>query len=91
MHLQRTSVLFADGYDRGVCLGARGRALLTSAGAEVQQPLATVVIGGLVTSTSLTLLVLPSLYVWEQRVREAWTRRAPRVVLDSAEAQKETI
>ncbi len=33
-------------------------------GAEVQRPLATVVIGGLVTSTILTLLVLPALYTW---------------------------
>jgi len=33
-------------------------------GAEVQRPLATVVIGGLVTSTLLTLLVLPALYAW---------------------------
>ena len=33
-------------------------------GAEVQRPLATVVIGGLVTSTLLTLLVLPTLYTW---------------------------
>jgi cobalt-zinc-cadmium resistance protein CzcA len=39
-------------------------ALATSAGAEVQRPLATVVIGGLVTSTLLTLLVLPALYTW---------------------------
>jgi cobalt-zinc-cadmium resistance protein CzcA len=39
-------------------------ALATSAGAEVQRPLATVVIGGLVTSTLLTLLVLPSVYRW---------------------------
>jgi cobalt-zinc-cadmium resistance protein CzcA len=37
-------------------------ALGSSAGAEVQRPLATVVIGGLVTSTLLTLLVLPTLY-----------------------------
>lgn len=33
-------------------------------GAEVQQPLATVVIGGLITSTLLTLFVLPTLYAW---------------------------
>ena len=33
-------------------------------GAEVQRPLATVVIGGLVTSTMLTLLVLPTIYAW---------------------------
>jgi heavy metal efflux system protein len=37
-------------------------ALSTGSGAEVQRPLATVVIGGLVTSTVLTLLVLPVLY-----------------------------
>jgi len=36
-------------------------ALATGAGAEVQKPLATVVIGGLVTSTLLTLLVVPGL------------------------------
>ena len=45
-------------------LGFLPMALSSSAGAEVQRPLATVVIGGLVTSTALTLLVLPSLYVW---------------------------
>ena len=39
-------------------------ALATSAGAEVQRPLATVVIGGLVTSTLLTLLVVPAIYGW---------------------------
>lgn len=38
--------------------------LATGTGSEVQRPLATVVIGGLVTSTALTLLVLPSLYKW---------------------------
>ncbi|RMF71986.1 MAG: hypothetical protein D6744_17310, partial [Planctomycetota bacterium] len=40
--------------------------LLVSAGtgSEVQRPLALVVIGGLVTSTMLTLLVLPSVYRW---------------------------
>ena len=39
-------------------------ALSTGSGAEVQRPLATVVIGGLVTATLLTLLVLPTLYPW---------------------------
>jgi cobalt-zinc-cadmium resistance protein CzcA len=33
-------------------------------GSEVQRPLATVVIGGLVTSTLLTLLVIPAIYKW---------------------------
>ncbi len=43
-------------------LGFVPMALATGTGAEVQRPLATVVIGGLVTSTFLTLLVLPALY-----------------------------
>ena len=43
-------------------LGFLPMALATSMGAEVQRPLATVVIGGLITSTLLTLLVLPALY-----------------------------
>jgi cobalt-zinc-cadmium resistance protein CzcA len=45
-------------------LGFVPMAIATSAGAEVQRPLATVVIGGLVTSTLLTLIVLPSIYRW---------------------------
>ncbi|MGH7586266.1 MAG: efflux RND transporter permease subunit [Gemmatimonadales bacterium] len=47
-------------------LGYVPMAIATGSGAEVQRPLATVVIGGLVTSTVLTLLVLPSVYVWIQ-------------------------
>jgi cobalt-zinc-cadmium resistance protein CzcA len=43
-------------------LGFVPMAVATSAGAEVQRPLATVVIGGLVTSTLLTLFRLPTLY-----------------------------
>ena len=45
-------------------LGFLPMALSTSSGAEVQQPLATVVIGGLLTSTLLTLFVIPILYRW---------------------------
>ena len=45
-------------------LGFIPMALGHGAGAEVQRPLATVVIGGLVTSTMLTLLVLPAIYPW---------------------------
>jgi cobalt-zinc-cadmium resistance protein CzcA len=45
-------------------IGFAPMAIAMSAGAEVQRPLATVVIGGLVTSTLLTLLVLPSVYAW---------------------------
>ena len=43
-------------------IGFLPMAVSTSAGAEVQRPLATVVIGGLITATMLTLLVLPTLY-----------------------------
>ncbi|HEX2165111.1 MAG TPA: CusA/CzcA family heavy metal efflux RND transporter [Thermoanaerobaculia bacterium] len=47
-------------------------ALSTTAGAEVQRPLATVVVGGLITSTLLTLLVLPAAYArWGGAHREA--------------------
>ncbi|MBV8191702.1 MAG: efflux RND transporter permease subunit, partial [Alphaproteobacteria bacterium] len=45
-------------------LGFLPMAVSTSAGAEVQRPLATVVIGGLATATLLTLLVLPAIYPW---------------------------
>lgn len=45
-------------------LGFLPMAISTNAGAEVQRPLATVVIGGLVTSTLLTLIVLPVLYAY---------------------------
>ncbi|RIK97582.1 MAG: CusA/CzcA family heavy metal efflux RND transporter, partial [Proteobacteria bacterium] len=52
-------------------LGFVPMALATGAGAEVQRPLATVVIGGIVSSTLLTLLVLPALYVLFRRDRVA--------------------
>jgi cobalt-zinc-cadmium resistance protein CzcA len=45
-------------------LGFLPMALATSTGAEVQRPLATVVIGGILSSTALTLLILPALYMW---------------------------
>ena len=48
-------------------LGFLPMALSTSAGAEVQKPLATVVIGGLITATLLTLIVLPIIYYYEER------------------------
>lgn len=51
-------------------LGFVPMALATSAGAEVQRPLATVVIGGLATSTLLTLLLLPTLYEWFEQSSE---------------------
>jgi cobalt-zinc-cadmium resistance protein CzcA len=54
-------------------LGFVPMALSHGAGAEVQRPLATVVIGGILTSTLLTLIVLPCLYEW---IEERLLRRA---------------
>ncbi len=48
-------------------LGFIPMAIATGAGAEVQRPLATVVIGGIITSTMLTLVLLPALYSWVER------------------------
>ncbi|SFE83752.1 CusA/CzcA family heavy metal efflux RND transporter [Spirosoma endophyticum] len=56
-------------------LGFLPMALATTAGAEVQRPLATVVIGGLVSATLLTLLVLPCLYWWEQTTAGALRKK----------------
>lgn len=51
-------------------LGFIPMALATGTGAEVQRSLATVVIGGIISSTLLTLLVLPALYQWAHRKDE---------------------
>ena len=45
-------------------MGFLPMALSNGAGAEVQRPLATVVIGGILSSTALTLLILPALADW---------------------------
>ena len=49
----------------------------TGSGADIQKPLAVVVMGGLVTSTILTLIVLPTIYEWlENRGRTTETEAA---------------
>ena len=61
-------------------LGFVPMALATGTGAEVQRPLATVVIGGLITSTALTLVVLPAIAAWVSRRARAPERpRAERL------------
>ncbi len=60
-------------------LGLLPLALAQGIGAEVQRPLATVVIGGLLTSTALTLVVLPALYGWFAE-KEARKEYAPEWV-----------
>ena len=52
-------------------LGFLPMAVSTSDGAEIQRPLATVVIGGLITSTLLTCLVIPALYPWFARRKKS--------------------
>jgi len=52
-------------------LGLVPMLLSTGVGAETQRPLATVVVGGLITSTLLTLLLLPLIYEWSEGRAEA--------------------
>jgi heavy metal efflux system protein len=61
-------------------LGFVPMALATGTGAEVQRPLATVVIGGILSSTALTLLVLPILYRWAH-----WRDEEPEDPANAAE------
>ena len=63
-------------------LGFLPMALSTSAGAEVQKPLATVVIGGLITATLLTLIILPVFYVIfsSRRFRFSFKSKSTKVI-----------
>ncbi|HTR37741.1 MAG TPA: CusA/CzcA family heavy metal efflux RND transporter [Bryobacteraceae bacterium] len=59
-------------------IGFLPMAISTETGAEIQRPLATVVIGGLITSTLLTLYILPLLYPWfDPKPRDADSPRVP--------------
>lgn len=62
-------------------LGFLPMAISTAAGAEVQKPLATVVIGGLITSTILTLIVLPVLYTYFEGYKRKPKTNVPVAVL----------
>ncbi len=83
-------------------LGFLPMALSTSGGAEVQRPLATVVIGGLITATFLTLVILPILYSWlaswkEQKEKTASLAKGVIILLPfilfggSAQAQQKPV
>jgi cobalt-zinc-cadmium resistance protein CzcA len=63
-------------------LGFVPMAIATGTGAEVQRPLATVVIGGILSSTALTLLVLPVLYRMAHRKDDEDEALAPRAKPD---------
>ena len=62
-------------------LGFLPMALSASSGAEVQRPLATVVIGGLITSTLLTLVVLPCLYIYFEKIKFSKVKMNKTVML----------
>jgi len=66
-------------------LGFVPMAIAVGTGAEVQRPLATVVIGGILSSTALTLLVLPVLYRWVYR-RHAAQQPDPMIASNLAKA-----
>jgi len=61
-------------------LGFLPMAVSASAGAEVQRPLATVVVGGLISATILTLIVLPVLYAWVEERRQKKQNRKSTVI-----------
>jgi cobalt-zinc-cadmium resistance protein CzcA len=62
-------------------LGFLPMAISGGSGAEVQRPLATVVIGGLLSATLLTLLVLPVLYIWVEKMGKKKVSSAPVISL----------
>jgi cobalt-zinc-cadmium resistance protein CzcA len=64
-------------------LGFLPMAISVSAGAEVQRPLATVVIGGMITSTLLTLVVIPVLYRWVENKNFNKMNSIPKVMVTS--------
>ena len=71
-------------------LGFLPMALSTSAGAEVQRPLATVVIGGLISATLLTLVVLPAVYPVIATLRLPFGRLRERRRSESRQLQQGT-
>ena len=67
-------------------LGLVPMLISTGVGAETQRPLATVVVGGLITSTPLTLLLLPLIYEWSETARRGEAAR-PRCAADVEQAE----
>jgi cobalt-zinc-cadmium resistance protein CzcA len=71
-------------------LGFVPMAFNTGPGSEVQRPLATVVIGGLISATFLTLLVLPVVYAWIERDAHV-PGEAPRAAKEQIDLRKDTL
>jgi cobalt-zinc-cadmium resistance protein CzcA len=73
-------------------LGLVPLAFAQGIGSEVQRPLAVVVIGGLVSSTFLTLVVLPVLYQWiEERATSRVLHKASQTVIDQRDGTARTV
>jgi cobalt-zinc-cadmium resistance protein CzcA len=70
-------------------LGLVPMLLSSGVGAETQRPLATVVVGGLFTSTALTLLLLPLIYEWVETRPERQQKSAPAITASGASLRKE--
>ena len=68
-------------------LGLVPMLLSRGVGAETQRPLATVVVGGLFTSTVLTLVLLPAMYEWVEQRRERRQAAQPATALPEAPAE----
>jgi cobalt-zinc-cadmium resistance protein CzcA len=77
-------------------LGFIPMAIAQTPGAEIQRPLATVVIGGIITSTMLNTLVLPAIYPWfvprskpaEQGTNQAFKRPSASLETDQSPLEK---
>ncbi len=67
-------------------LGFVPMAIASGAGAEVQRPLATVVIGGILSSTFLTLVLLPTLYEWLERRKDSADKAAVKTPSDEGDS-----
>jgi cobalt-zinc-cadmium resistance protein CzcA len=73
-------------------LGLVPLAFAQGIGSEVQRPLAVVVIGGLVSSTFLTLVVLPVLYQWmEERATSRALHKASQTVIEQRDGAARTV
>jgi cobalt-zinc-cadmium resistance protein CzcA len=70
-------------------LGFVPMAIATGAGAEVQRPLATVVIGGIISSTFLTLVLLPTLYEWIEKWMATGNTGANTIIAPEGKTDKD--
>jgi cobalt-zinc-cadmium resistance protein CzcA len=80
-HLSETNVPEPPRASTVATIGMMPAALATGIGSDVQRGVATVVIGGLILATLLTLLVVPSFYYSLERIAERWAARRQSAVV----------